>query len=103
MATTPEGRVKAAVKKVLSRYPVHGCWPVPYGYGASQLDYVGCANGFYFTIETKAPGKKPTDRQMREIALTERAGGKAFVIDAVDDPRLDTLDLWLKTTCGAPA
>lgn len=96
---TPEGKVKAQVKKVLERYKskVDGFWPVPYGYGESHLDYVGCCNGLFFCIETKAPGKKPTPRQKERIRTVRLAGGVAFVIDGTD--KTDTyedLDEWLK-------
>lgn len=81
MATTPEGKVKQAVKAVLTDYVIYGYWPVPGGYGAATLDYIGCINGWYFTIETKAPGKKPTPRQEQNITAIRRAGGIVFVID----------------------
>ena len=96
---TPEGRVKSVVKKVLDKYKsvVDGFWPVPYGYGESHLDYVGCACGLFFSIETKAPGQKPTPRQKERIRTVNLAGGKTFVIDGT--PETDTyedLDRWLK-------
>jgi len=78
---TPEGRVKAAVKKLLAKYRIYGHWPVPCGYGHSTLDYIGCINGYFFGIETKAPGGKPTPRQALVIDQIRAAGGAAFVID----------------------
>lgn len=98
MATTPEGKVKAQVKKVLDQfdYQIDGFWPVPSGYGESHLDYVGCICGFFFSIETKAPGKKPSPRQLERIRRVELAGGKVFVIDGTD--KTDTygdLHAWL--------
>jgi hypothetical protein len=86
-ATTPEGRVKKSVKDILKRYgsKVDGFWPVPSGLGESHLDYVGCVNtprgGLFFAIETKAPGKKPTPRQLFRINTVKEAGGVVFVID----------------------
>lgn len=81
--TTPEGKVKDAVKKVLGVFgdKIDGFWPVPSGYGESHLDYVGCVNGFFLSIETKAPGKKPTPRQKERKRRVELAGGKVFIID----------------------
>lgn len=81
--TTPEGKVKSDVKKVLDKFKsdIDGFWPVPAGYGESHLDYVGCMCGRFFSIETKAPGKKPTARQAHRIDNVKRAGGLAFVID----------------------
>ena len=95
---TPEGKVKKNVKAVLDKFEgkIDGFWPVPSGYGESHLDYVGCCRGFFFAIETKAPGGKPTPRQKMRIANVEKAGGKVFVIDGTD--KTDTtgeLDAWL--------
>lgn len=80
---TPENIVKNNVKKVLDKFKsqIDGFWPVPSGYGESHLDYVGCIDGQFFAIETKAPGKKPTPRQLERIRRVELAGGMVFVID----------------------
>jgi hypothetical protein len=96
---TPEGKVKAKVKRVLSRYAdfIYGFWPVPSGYGESSLDYVGCCCGRFFAIETKAPGKEPTNRQKMVANMMIRAGGDVFVTDG------DTTELeeWLeRVTCA---
>lgn len=81
--TTPEGKVKNAVKKVLDKFgtDLDGFWPVPSGYGESHLDYVGCLCGVFISIETKAPGKRPTPRQIDRIRRILAAGGHAFIID----------------------
>jgi hypothetical protein len=82
MATTPEGRVKRKVSELLKE--TEELWydmPVPGGFGKSTLDYIGCHRGRFFSIETKAPGKKPTPRQKQIISIMERAGAKVFVID----------------------
>lgn len=82
---TPEGRVKKAVNKVLDKYKrIYRFMPVPYGYGASTLDYLICVGGRFLAIETKAPGKKPTDRQKMIIRQITAAGGVVFVIDSVE-------------------
>lgn len=98
---TPEGKVKDAVKKVLAKYGdrIDQFWPVPSGYGESHLDCILCVNGFYASIETKAPGKKPTARQKYRIKTVNDAGGKVFVIDGTN--RTDTveeLDRWIAQT-----
>lgn len=96
MANTPEGKVKKAVTKVLvehlsTRGGIYWFMPVPGGYGQSSLDYLGCANGRFFAIETKAPGKKPTPRQETMMDRIRAGGGRVFVIDG------DTTELkgWL--------
>jgi hypothetical protein len=88
---TPEGRVKNKVKAVLKKYGVWYHMPVPTGYEPKSIDFLCCARGHFFGIETKAPGKKPTDRQDRVLADIRAAGGWTFVIDG------DTAELeaWL--------
>lgn len=98
---TPEGKVKAAVNKLLDRYKsLYRFMPVPGGFGASSLDYLLCVNGRFLAIETKAPGKKPTDRQKMVIGQIRRAGGTCFVIDG--DEGLKQLEEYLERTTHAP-
>lgn len=80
---TPEAKVKRAISKLLSRYKVYSYMPVPYGYGPTTLDYLGCIRGKFFAVEAKAPGKKPTPLQNNTIERIRAAGGVAFVIDGV--------------------
>jgi hypothetical protein len=98
--STPEAKVKKMVKDVLAEFsePVQVVsaagtdmvlevatlkqyWPVPAGFGASDLDCIVCYYGVYITIETKAPGKHPTPRQELTIAQAKGARGLVFVID----------------------
>lgn len=95
MAATPEGKVKRTVSTLLKS--VDGLFytmPVPSGFGESTLDYLGCYRGKYFAVETKAPGKKPTDRQSMIIKKMKDAGGAVFVIDG----DLTELKNWLQIT-----
>lgn len=94
---TPEGKVKAKLRKLLAAYEpyMYTYWPVPSGFGKSPLDVIGCYRGRYFTVETKAEGKKPTLRQAEEINSVERAMGKSFVISGVDSPVFEELRAWL--------
>lgn len=96
MATTPEGKVKRKVSAILAEFAstTYYTMPVPGGYGESTLDYVGCNLGRFFAIETKAPGKKPTDRQNAIATMMTRAGGKVFVIDG-EPSQLEELRVWL--------
>ena len=95
MASTPEGKVKRTVSTLLKSVPgLFYTMPVPSGFGESTLDYIGCYRGKYFAIETKAPGKKPTDRQNMVIDKMRKAGGKVFVIDG----DLTELKQWIDTT-----
>lgn len=72
--TTPEGVVKQSVKDRLKLwtdthgYQLYTHWPVLTGYGSPELDMNGVWRGRPFSIETKAPGEKPTKRQWLTIA-----------------------------------
>jgi hypothetical protein len=81
--TTPEGKVKDKVKKVLKKYDAYWHCPVQNGMGSPSLDFVGCFNSKYYAIETKAGNKMPTPRQETTIAEMEAVGAKVFVINEV--------------------
>jgi hypothetical protein len=99
---TAEGRIKAAVKRTLSRFDdLYQHWPVQNGMGAPTLDCVACYRGVYFAIETKAPGKKPTSRQVNTIRQMRAAGGTVFIIDSADHPDLIFWLQWLKKEAPA--
>lgn len=96
---TPEGRVKAAIDRVLDQLkkegvPLYTHKPVQNGMGAPTLDYVGCSSGRYFAIEAKAPGKKPTVRQVDTMAKIQQAYGVVFTIE--DAIGIDMLVDWIK-------
>ncbi len=78
---TPEGSVKEAIKRALRR---RGAWwymPVPYGYGTAVLDFIVCHRGRFYAIEAKAPGKRPTRRQLGVIETLRAHGARVTVID----------------------
>lgn len=84
MATTPEGKVKAKVKKILEKHGAYYYMPVQNGMGVVGIpDIIACLNGRFIAIETKAPGKKKnvTPNQQRQLDLIAEAGGVALVID----------------------
>jgi hypothetical protein len=99
MATTPEGKVKAKVSEILKSYSPYVWYhmPVPVGYGKACLDYHGTVLGMSFAIETKAPGKKPTARQLLTIRSLRKAGDKVFIIDGKQED-LDHLCEWIEQT-----
>lgn len=90
---TPEGKVKATIKKMLDRYPHYRFMPVQMGMGTVTLDFLVCVNGRFLAIEAKAPGKEPTDLQRQTIRNIRAAGGETFVIS--NELGLDALELWL--------
>ena len=95
MSTTPEGKVKDRVKRILKATAgVYYHCPVQNGMGMPSLDFIGCCHGLYIGIETKAPGKKPTGRQRGTMSQIEAAGGKVFVIDGAEESYAELAD-WL--------
>ena len=80
MASTPESKVKERVKRILKKYGCYQFWPVQTGYAAATIYCLGCCQGAYFAIETKAPGKRPTARQQLTIQDMRKAGAVVFVI-----------------------
>lgn len=87
MAQTPEGMVKAAIKKWLLTVP--DCWfymPVQNGMGIVGIpDIVGLIGGRFFAIECKAPGKEKntTANQDRILGFIRATGGIALVASDV--------------------
>lgn len=97
MATTPEGRVKAAVKKRLEHYgllpvtkapdhpgPIEGFFFMPHAGPGSVWgihDFVGCWRGIFFSLETKAPNNREdaTEPQRAFQLATTKAGGISLV------------------------
>jgi hypothetical protein len=79
---TPEGRVKAMVKRELVKLArIYSFMPVQNGMGAPGLDFFLCVNGFFVAVETKAPGKVLTPRQEVTVESITQAGGHVFVVD----------------------
>ena len=67
MATTPEGKVKDQIKSVLNKFGIYYFMPVQNGMGKPGLDFYCCYRGKFIAIEAKAPGKKPTPRQLNTL------------------------------------
>lgn len=99
MATTPESKVKDAVRRVIREFVedadvdavldrphsyIYSHWPVQNGMGTPTLDCVVCYYGRFIAIETKAPGKKPTPRQNTTIQQMKDAGAIVLVIDTIE-------------------
>ena len=100
--TTPEGTVKRKLRNLLAEYQdIYTYWPVPSGFGKTQLDVLGCYRGRFFSVETKAEGKKPTLRQTIEQQTMAQAMGKTFVIAGVNDPVFEEVRSWLDNLTGA--
>lgn len=81
MASTPEAKVKAKIKKILKEYDVYYAMPMGTGYGNSGVpDFLCCVNGQFLGIEAKANGGKPTALQEKNLEEIKAAGGVSVVI-----------------------
>ena len=81
--STPEGKIKIALKRELSRVPEsYQFWPVQMGLGAATLDCLLCVAGHFVAIETKAPGKELTARQEITRKALAKAGAMVYVVDS---------------------
>jgi hypothetical protein len=98
--TTPEGKMKDKIKKLLHRYKVYFHMPVQNGMGAPTLDFICCHWGFYIGIEAKAPKKDLTDRQYITKGEIENAGG--IVLRVSSDEELDILECYLQILEPSP-
>jgi Holliday junction resolvase len=79
---TPEGKVKAKVKKILDVHEVYYFCPATGGYGRSGIpDFVCCYKELFIALECKAGKNKTTALQDRELARIHSAGGRAFVVN----------------------
>ena len=91
MATTPEGKVKNQVRKILDAADVYYFSPAANGYGRVGIpDIICCYRGMFIGIECKAGKGKTTLLQDRELDSIKDRGGIALVInednyDAVTD------------------
>ncbi len=80
MAITPEGKVKAAVKKLLDEFRIYHFSPYMAGMGRAGVpDIICCFNGKFLGIECKAGKGKTTALQDRELDAICAAGGFVFV------------------------
>ena len=79
---TPEAKVKAAVKKILTERGAYYFMPATGGYGRSGVpDIVGCYKGMFFGIECKAGDNTPTALQLRELDRIQMHEGYIAIIN----------------------
>ena len=98
MASTPEGKVKKAVKAVLDELGIYHFSPFQAGMGRAGIpDIICCCNGRFIGIECKAGKGKTTALQDRELDAIHAAGGFAFVVRETNIAELKERLLWLRT------
>jgi hypothetical protein len=98
MAQTPEGKVKAKLKKMFAEFEpeLYYFMPVQSGFGAAGLDFHCCYKGMAFFVETKARGNWPTPRQRLTMRRIQQSGAPTYVIrdeEGIDRLRQDLLQL----------
>jgi pantoate kinase len=82
MATTPEAKVKAKIKKILKDYGVYYAMPIGTGYGNSGVpDFLCCVNGKFVAIEAKAGKGQATALQLKNLSEINKAGGYTCIIN----------------------
>lgn len=97
MAQTPEGKVKARLKKQLDELGIYHFSPYQAGMGRAGVpDVIGCYQGRFVAFECKAGNNKPTALQEREINAIRTAKGLAFVINEENVNQLKELLQWTK-------
>lgn len=99
--STPEGKVKAKVDRMLKQFGVWFFSPQAGPFGRAGIpDRIACVNGHFVGIEVKADKtKKPTELQVQCMRNIETSGGRCFVV--FDDASLDEARLYISEVLGA--
>lgn len=94
MAKTPEGAVKARLRKHLDALGIYYFMPAANGFGRAGIpDIIGCAAGQFVAFECKAGKGKTTALQDRELQRIQGHKGWAFVIN---EDNVDNIEELLK-------
>ena len=97
MASTPEAKVKARLKKQRDELGIYHFSPYQAGMGRAGVpDVIGCYQGRFVAFECKAGNNKPTALQEREMHAIRAARGLAFVINEENVNQLKELLQWTK-------
>ena len=97
MASTPEAKVKAAVKKLLDEMGIYHFSPVQNGMGRAGIpDIIGCFRGRFLGIECKAGKGKTTALQDLELEKIRQAKGFAYVVNETNLQDLKELLQWMR-------
>jgi Holliday junction resolvase len=80
MASTPEAKVKANVRKLLDELKIYHFMPPANGFGRAGIpDIIGCMDGQFIAIECKAGKGTTTALQGRELNAILNNGGTVFI------------------------
>jgi hypothetical protein len=97
MAQTPEGKVKAAVRKLLVEFGIYYFSPAANGFGRAGIpDIICCFGGRFIAIECKAGKGVTTALQDRELAAIRTAGGMTMVVNETNIQELREKLQWMR-------
>lgn len=89
---TPEGRVKANVKKILDKYKKQVWYFMPVSGGMGQHgipDFICCVSGMFFAIECKATQDLiPTALQSMQLTMIRNVGGVEVTVGGPCAPEI---------------
>ena len=92
MAMTPEAKVKAGIKKILTELGCYFTMPIGGAYSnAGTPDFLVCYKGRFIGVEAKAGKGKTTALQDLHLQKIRDAGGVALVIYETDLPKLKSI------------
>lgn len=94
MATTPENRVKAKIKKYLKDQRIYHFSAAAGPFSVHGVpDIIACVRGHLLGIEVKAPGKTSnvTENQKYHLQKIKDSGGYSLVADSVE-PVIDMVE-----------
>ena len=103
-SSTPEGRIKQKVSKLLKDLGLWYFYPAAGAFGIAGIpDIITIANGQFVGIECKAgPSKKPTALQAQTGRKIQKAGGSWFLVRSIEDVQQLRNELCLMTNRSAP-
>jgi hypothetical protein len=98
--STPEGKIKARVDRMLTQFGVWFFSPQAGPYGRAGIpDRIACVDGQFVGIEVKADRtKKPTKLQVQCMQKIEASGGKCFVV--FDETTLEEARVYIAEVLG---
>ena len=97
--TTPEGKVKAKVKKLLDEAGAYYFMPSIHGYGSSGVpDIIALLHGRFIGIECKANTGLLTKLQEKNLSEIREHGGIGLV---VDETGIELFKLFLGNVMGS--
>ena len=97
MAQTPEGKVKAAVRKLLVEFGIYYFSPAANGFGRAGIpDIICCFGGRFIAIECKEGTGVTTALHDRELAAIRTAGGMTMVVNETNIQELKEKLQWMR-------